>query len=68
MPNLTRNQLIWVLCAVVLFACFGWPTPYRYDRMSVHGGISYPVRISRITGEAQYLTPIGWRDMAPEEH
>lgn len=49
---------------VVVFAALVWPTPYRYA--TIHMGDSIlPVRISRVTGEAQYLNLYGWQRMWP---
>lgn len=52
---------------IVMFAgLLVWPTLYRYDRLEANGG-SRPVRIHRLSGEAEYLTLSGWkrRDGAP---
>lgn len=49
-----------VFAMLGLFAAYVWPTEYRYDHMTVDGNI-VPVRIHRITGEADMLVPDdGW--------
>lgn len=50
---------------ILLLAAFVWPTPYHY--LTWHtGDFTTPVRISRFTGQADYLLPDGWRRMAPQ--
>ena len=44
-----------VLACVILFGICVWPTVYRYNRLS-----KFPVRIHRLTGEAEMLTGSGW--------
>lgn len=53
---------------LLLFGAFVWPTLYRWDHMGMAQGWSYPVRINRITGQAEMLLPSdgtvnsgGWR-------
>lgn len=58
-----RGALVFVALACVfvfcgLFGWFVWPTKYRYDRLRIEGS-ELPVRIHRVTGEADYLSPIG---------
>lgn len=50
-----------VLLALALgFALYVWPTRYRYDHLNSEGS-TYPVRIDRITGDADMLVPDqGW--------
>ncbi len=59
----TVLRLLWwcvVGALVALFGCYVWPTAYRYDHMTVDGDV-VPVRIHRITGEADMLLPDeGW--------
>ena len=55
----TRLFFIVVIVLVAAFSLFIWLTPYHYDHMTL-GNRSYPVRINRFTGKAEYLTPDGW--------
>ncbi len=48
-----------LIFAVSLSAFFAWPTPHRYDHMRLENG-DHPVRISRISGQAEMLYPEGW--------
>lgn len=63
---------------VLCFALFVWPTPYHYDHVSTaiftpvskDSGMAgtYPVRIHRVTGNAEILHPInGWQKMGPSQ-
>ncbi len=52
-----------IVVAVLLFAVFVWPTPYRYEHGKEGLGI---VRIDRLTNEAALLTPTGWRIAKPK--
>jgi hypothetical protein len=63
-----------VLGLLAAFALFVWPTRFRYDHMTVDGNI-VPVRIDRLTGDADMLVPDdGWvpvespQDASPGEH
>lgn len=48
------------LLLLALFAAFVWPTPWRFDHMTVDGNV-VPVRIHRVTGSADMLLPDeGW--------
>jgi len=51
------------LIALVLlgsFALFVWPTRWRYDHLTIDT-YTYPVRIDRLTGDADVLLPAdGW--------
>ncbi len=47
---------------VVLVVLFIWPTRYRYDKM-VLGERTLPVRIDRLSGNAEMLMTDGWRSM-----
>lgn len=49
------------VAALAALAYFVWPTPWRYDRIR-----ELPVRIHRITGDAEMLTPSGWQPMRHE--
>lgn len=47
------------------FVLFVWPTSFRYDHVVVEGD-TYPVRINRVNGDADMLTPDdGWVPMEP---
>ena len=61
---LIRRVLLMALAA----AFFIWvgPTPWRYTSVSLEDG-TFPVRIHRVTGEAQMLTPDdGWYPMGDD--
>lgn len=63
---LKERQKALVIAGLVLLFLFGatvWPTLYRYDHITA--GYSRPVRIHRLTGQAEQLTLQGWRRMAP---
>jgi len=49
-----------LICLVVamMFYLLVWPTLYRYDHLG-----NYPVRINRVTGDAEMLRPEGWAEM-----
>ena len=60
----TMRQIA-ILVGLVLVFLFGWlvwPTPYRYDTI---GTAHIPIRIDRLTGEAERLTGEGWVRLAP---
>ncbi len=61
-PSLLSRLLVLVVILAIagLFAVFVWPTRYRYDHYSVSGLGSFPIRIDRITGEAEMLRGGGW--------
>lgn len=65
MPS--RSRWVAVLAIVLLlFGVFVWPTQYRYERAVVgpwDARITVIVRISRITGKAEYLSEDGWIPM-----
>lgn len=44
---------------IILFGIFVWPTLYKYDKMKV-GIYSFPVRINRLTGNAEHYMMGGW--------
>jgi hypothetical protein len=48
-----------------LFGWYVWPTPYRYDHIQLKAELLVPVRINRMTGEAEMLYTSGWQDMSP---
>lgn len=52
-----------VLLLLGLFAFYVWPTMYRYDHMGRGSGYTYPVRIHRVSGKAEMLTPYGWHEV-----
>lgn len=70
-PNSQRASLplprvltmVVVLIILGLFGVFVWPTRYRYDHMSIPLVGSVPVRIDRITGEAESLGVGGWHKL-----
>jgi hypothetical protein len=50
-----------LLLALAAFVMFVWPTRWRYDHMTVDGDL-VPVRIDRLTGDADMLVPDeGWQ-------
>jgi len=65
--RIARRILMWlVLLALALaFVAYVWPTRYRYDHVLTDNE-DYPVRIDRLTGDAEMLTPDdGWVPMGP---
>ena len=48
--------------SMLLFLLLVWPTPYRYDHMTVQGNV-LPVKTYRLTGKTEFLTPSGWREV-----
>jgi len=59
---MVRFVTILILIAAIPFAIYVWPTKYAYDRIKV-GESEFPVRIHRLTGDAEQLTPAGWRPL-----
>jgi hypothetical protein len=59
-----KNSLFYLVVMAVVLLCglFIWPTPYRYDQISI-GAYSSPVRINRFTGQAERLIVSGWVTM-----
>lgn len=47
----------------IVFAWCAWPTLYRYDHLRTEHRTA-PVRINRITGNAEILTSWGWKTLA----
>jgi hypothetical protein len=45
---------------VLMFALFVYPTLYKYDKLNQR----FPVKINRITGTTEVLTPTGWEEMS----
>jgi hypothetical protein len=65
LERIARRLLLWlvVLTIATAFVLYVWPTRYRYDHV-VTENEDYPVRIDRLTGEADMLTPDdGWVPM-----
>jgi hypothetical protein len=69
---LATLRVLIVLAIVLSTLLFVWPTRFRYDHMTVDGNL-VPVRIDRLTGNADMLVPDdGWvpveapRDATPE--
>ncbi len=58
----TSASIFFFTVAVLAFGAFVWPSRYRYDRIPVNSdGPSFPLRIDRITGQADRLDPAyGW--------
>lgn len=53
--------IVALLAAASAFAWLVWPTPYRHDHYE-----AIPIRIHRITGEAERLIPtVGWEPITP---
>ena len=54
---LIRAVLLMLALAFILWV---WPTRFRYDHLSTEGN-TYPVRIDRLSGDADMLVPDeGW--------
>lgn len=51
--------------ACLMIGIFFWPTLYRYDQLT-SGTKTVPVRINRVTGNAQFLTIYGWRHVGSQ--
>ena len=52
-----------LFAGAVAFFFWVWPTAYRYDHISLEND-TYPVRVHRVTGAAEMLTPDeGWVPM-----
>jgi hypothetical protein len=67
----SRRDYTMVVCrglvaiVIIIFGWLVWPTPYRYTSMSYEGA-TFPIRIHRITGKAERLTPArGWLPTGP---
>lgn len=59
-----RGHVVTALALVLLmafgFACYVWPTKYRYDHVTLSGS-EYPVRTNRFTGETEFMRGFhGW--------
>jgi hypothetical protein len=64
---ISRGVMLGAVALALLVLWFGWPTPYRYDHWR-YDGDEYPVRISRVTGNAEFLSRVGWRPLrAPRQ-
>ena len=57
-----RFITILLLVAAIPFAIYVWPTKYAYDHIKL-GDSQFPVRIHRLTSEADFLTPAGWKPL-----
>ena len=64
MQGFTKFCFTLILIAAIPFAIYVWPTKYAYDQIKL-GEAQFPVRIHRITGNAEQLTPAGWRPLRP---
>ena len=64
MHGFTKFCFTLILIAAVPFAIYVWPTKYAYDQIKL-GEAQYPVRIHRLTGDAEQLTTAGWRPLRP---
>ena len=56
MKNVLKSTLAILL--LLLFMYFIYPTRYIYLEARL---VEYPVRVDRLTGEAEFLTPYGWQ-------
>jgi hypothetical protein len=58
-----RDNSIRTLIGVVILACVAvvWLERYRFDHIDMANGESYPVRVNRLTGNAQVLYRGVWR-------
>ncbi|MFA4995060.1 MAG: hypothetical protein WC521_07145 [Bdellovibrionales bacterium] len=65
--QIIKTKPITALAAFFLLYSFSfiWPTFYRYDHIKPKEGTSFPVRINRITGNAEMLLFEGWRKAEP---
>ena len=57
-----RRQALWF--AVVVVALALWANRYRYDSMTLREGVTFPVRIHRLTGTTEILGPFGSGELA----
>lgn len=65
LERIARRLLTWVVLLTLawVFAVYVWPTRYRYDHVATDNE-DYPVRIDRLNGNADMLTPDdGWVPM-----
>ena len=61
----TRNLLIICTTLIVVGIIF-WPSLYRYQTLKL-GNNSFPVKINRVTGSAEYFSSGGWISFASKE-
>lgn len=54
--------LAFALVVAAFGALFVWPTRYAHTTYSQH-----PVRIDRVSGDAEVLTPAGWRPLRAQQ-
>jgi hypothetical protein len=62
MKRLDRHH--WILLAIIAMLVIfnGYISPYRYFHIAAPLGL---VRVNRFSGEAERLTGMGWKHMAP---
>ena len=48
-----------LIIVILLLGIFVWPTRYKYDHIT-YGNNKFPVRIDRLSGQAEALYPSGW--------
>jgi hypothetical protein len=67
LERIARRILVWLVVLALAWAVvvYVWPTRYRYNHVLTDNE-EYPVRIDRVTGDAEMLTPDdGWVPMGP---
>ncbi len=75
LPDPKRNGtggwvlLLFLSLAALAFAWFVWPTRYRYDRLDLSNGASYPLRMDRFSGKTEgFFPPRGWVELGAQTH
>lgn len=65
---MNRNA-IWLLIAIIamIFCLTVWPTIYRYDQIRPTEGVTYPVRMNRISGYTEMFIGSKWRGEAKRQ-
>jgi hypothetical protein len=69
LQRIVRRILVWLVVLALAWAVvvYVWPTRYRYNHVLTDNE-EYPVRIDRVTGDAEMLTPDdGWVPMGPAD-